>query len=106
MKGTSDSPAGLGFAIPAYFLWGFLPIYLKWLDHVPAVEVVAHRILWSVPVAGIVLIALRRVGDLGAALRSPRTLAIGCVTAALISINWGIFVMAIATDRTIDAALG
>ena len=106
MKETSDSPAGLGFAISAYFLWGFLPIYLKWLDHVPAVEVVAHRILWSVPVAGLVLIALRRLSDLGAALRSPRTLAMACVTAALISINWGIYVWAIATDRAIDAALG
>ena len=103
---NEDSGAGLAFAVSAYVLWGFLPLYLKALSHVPAAEVVLHRVIWSVPVAGAVLIAMGRTGDLREALTSRRMLAMGCVTAALISINWGIYVWAIATERALDAALG
>ncbi|MDA7429754.1 EamA family transporter RarD [Primorskyibacter aestuariivivens] len=103
---NEDTGAGLVFAVAAYVLWGFLPLYLKALSHIPAAEVVLHRVIWSVPLAGAVLVAMGRTGDLREALKSPRMLAMGCVTAALISINWGIYVWAIATDRALDAALG
>ncbi|MEL7090778.1 MAG: EamA family transporter RarD [Pseudomonadota bacterium] len=103
---NQDTPAGLGFAIGAYVLWGFLPLYMKALDHVGPAEVVAHRVIWAVPVAAALLIALRRTSDLWRALRTPRMLAMGCVTAALISVNWGIYVWAIAEGRALDASLG
>lgn len=103
---NEDTLRGFGFALAAYFLWGFLPLYMKLLAHIPAVEVVAHRIIWSVPVAGLVLLLMGRTGDIGRVLRDPRSLAMGCVTAALISINWGVYVWTIAVDRTLDAALG
>ena len=57
--GNEDTPQGLALAITAYGLWGFLPLYMKLLSHIPAAEVVAHRILWSVPIAAAVLIVLR-----------------------------------------------
>jgi len=76
------------------------------MAHIPAAEVVAHRILWSVPVAGALLVVLGRTADLRAALRSPRTLAMGAVTATLITINWGIYVWSIATGHAVEAALG
>ena len=101
-----DSPQGLGFALGAYVMWGFLPLYMKLLAHIPPAEVVTHRVLWSVPIAGALLLLLRRVDDLLAALRSPRTLMMGCVTAALISFNWGIYVWAISAGFAIEAALG
>lgn len=101
-----DTPRGFAFALTAYLLWGGLPIYLKAMFHLPAAEVVAHRIIWSVPIAGALLIALRRTSDIRTALTTPRMLAMGAVTAALISINWGIYVWAIATGHTLDAALG
>lgn len=103
---NQDTPQGLAFAVTAYGLWGFLPLYMKLLAHMPAAEVVAHRVLWSLPIAAGVLIFLRRTGDLREALRTPRMLAMGCITAALISINWGVYVWAIATDHALDAALG
>ena len=103
---NEDTAAGLGFALAAYGLWGFLPLYMKLLDHLPAAEIVAHRIIWSVPIAAAVLIALRRTGDLRVALRDPRTIAMACLTAALITLNWGIYVWAINTGRALDAALG
>jgi chloramphenicol-sensitive protein RarD len=103
---SGDTLAGFGFAFSAYFFWGFLPIYLKLLSHLPAAEVVAHRVIWSVPLAGALLIYLGRTKDVKAALLNPRMLAMGCLTAALITINWGIYVWAIAAERTLDAALG
>ncbi|GAB4349635.1 MAG: EamA family transporter RarD [Oricola sp.] len=98
--------SGFAYALGAYLLWGLMPFYMKAVDHIPAYEVVAHRVIWSVPVAGVILLALGRTADLKAALRSPRTLALAALTAGLISINWGIYVWSIAAGRTVEAALG
>lgn len=103
---NADTPRGFAFAVAAYLMWGFLPLYMKALGHIPPSEVVAHRILWSVPVAGAILVWLGRTGDLWRALRSPRMLAMGLVTAALISVNWGVYVWAIGSGHALDAALG
>lgn len=105
-KANEDTPQGLAFAVSAYVFWGFLPLYMKLLSHIPAAEIVAHRILWSVPIAAAVLIVLRRTDTLREVLRTPRMLAMGCVTAVLISINWGIYVWAINSGHALDAALG
>lgn len=105
-KANEDTPQGLAFALTAYVLWGFLPLYMKLMAHMSPAEVVAHRIIWSVPIAAAVLIILRRTDALREALRNPRMLMMGCVTAALISINWGIYVWAIASGKTLDASLG
>lgn len=102
----TDSPRGLAYAVSAYVLWGFLPLYMKLLEHVPPAEIIAHRILWSLPIAGGVLLWQRRQGDLLAALRQPRLLAMAALTAALISVNWLIYVWAIVNDHALDAALG
>ncbi|MFN3145804.1 MAG: EamA family transporter RarD [Paracoccaceae bacterium] len=103
---NEDTPAGFAYGVSAYMLWGFLPIYMKWLSHVPPLEVVAHRVLWSLPVALIVVFASGRTADLRAALRTPAMLRMAVVTAGLVSLNWGVYVWAIVTDRALDAALG
>ncbi|WP_439630636.1 EamA family transporter RarD [Shinella sp.] len=103
---TGDSPRGFAFALTAYLLWGFLPFFMKAVAHIPASEVVAHRIVWSVPLAGLVLVWLGRTGDIKAALRSPRMLGMATLTAVLITINWGIYVWAIGAGRAIETALG
>jgi chloramphenicol-sensitive protein RarD len=97
---------GFFFAMGAYVFWGVQPIFMKMVAHIPAAEVVAHRIIWSVPIAGVVLLLLGRTADLKAALRSPRTLIMAAVTASLITFNWGIYVWAIAADRAVETALG
>ncbi|MAY61957.1 MAG: protein RarD [Rhizobiales bacterium] len=104
--GDHDSPRGFAFALTAYLLWGFLPFYMKAVAHIPAAEVVAHRIVWSVPIAGMVLIWLGRTADIKVALRTPRTLAMGLLTASIVSVNWGIYVWAIGAGRAVEAALG
>ena len=103
---NDDSLSGFFYALSAYFLWGFLPIYMKALASVPAIEVIAHRVIWSVPFALAVLAVLGRTSDLTAALRTPRMLVMACLTAALISVNWGIYVWAIGAGHALDAALG
>ena len=102
----AEATRGFFFALSAYGLWGFLPLYMKVVAHIPVLEVLAHRIVWSVPVAGVVLFALGRTADIKAAFRSPRTMAMAAVTAGVISINWGVYVWAIAADRAVETALG
>ncbi|PWV98741.1 chloramphenicol-sensitive protein RarD [Hoeflea marina] len=101
-----DTLRGFGFALTAYLLWGFLPFFMKAVAHIPATEVVAHRIVWSVPIAGAVLLWLGRTNDIKVALRTPRTMLMAVLTAALITLNWGIYVWAIGADRTVETALG
>lgn len=103
---NNDAIRGFGFAMTAYLFWGILPLYMKALAHIPAFEVIAHRIVWSVPVAGIVLLALGRLGDVKAAFRNPRTIAMASLTAALVTINWGTYVWAIGAGHSLDAAMG
>lgn len=103
---TGDSLSGFFYALAAYLLWGLLPLYMKALAHIPPVEVLAHRVIWSVPVALAVLAWLRRTADLKAALVNPRMLGMAALTAAIISVNWGIYVWAIGADHALDAALG
>jgi chloramphenicol-sensitive protein RarD len=97
---------GFLFALSAYLLWGFLPLYMKAVAHIPAAEVIVHRILWSIPVAALMLWWLGRTGDIKAALSAPRTMAMAALTAALITLNWGVYVWAIANDMALETALG
>jgi chloramphenicol-sensitive protein RarD len=103
---SGDSLPGFLYALTAYLLWGFLPLYMKALAHIPPVEVIGHRVVWSVPIALAVLWWLGRTGDLRAALTSCRMLGMAAMTAALVSVNWGIYVWAIGSGHALDAALG
>ena len=79
---------------------------MKAVAHVPAAEVVAHRIIWSVPIAGVLLVLIGRTADIKVALRSPRTLAMARRDRGLMTVNWGIYVWAIVDDRALETALG
>lgn len=106
---TPDDKAarrGFLFALSAYLMWGFLPFYMKAVAHIPAIEVVAHRVIWSLPIAGALLIWLGRTDDIKRAVRTPRTLMMGGLTAALITVNWCVYVWAISVERTLETALG
>lgn len=105
-RDTEDTLPGFTLALVTYLFWGILPLYMKLLDHIPPLEIVAHRIIWSVPIAGAVLFALGRTGDLRPMLTSPRSLALAALTAALVSLNWAIYVWAITSGNAMEAALG
>ncbi|MFN0115735.1 MAG: EamA family transporter RarD [Paracoccaceae bacterium] len=103
---SGDTAEGFAYALGAYVLWGFLPLYMHALANVPVAEVIAHRVIWSVPVALLVLLWRRRTGALASALRNPRWLAMAALTSVLLSANWGIYVWAVGSGHTVDAALG
>jgi chloramphenicol-sensitive protein RarD len=103
---NEDSLTGFLFAMSAYVFWGFLPLYMKMLAHIPPQEVIAHRVLWSLPIAAIVLMAQGRTADIKLALRTPSMLGMAAVTAVLVSLNWGVYVWAIGAGHALDAALG
>ncbi len=101
-----DSKLGFIYAGTSYFLWGFLPFYMKAVAHIPAWEVVPHRILWSVPITALVIWWLGLTADIKAAFSNPRTLAMAALTASIITVNWGIYVWAVGSGRALETALG
>ena len=101
-----DSLSGFLLALAAYLIWGGLPLYLHLVNHIALPEVLAHRILWSLPIALVVLLALGRTADLRRALGSPRLLAMAGLSAVLVSINWGVYLYTIQSEQVISAALG
>ncbi|CUX80261.1 MAG: DMT superfamily transporter [Roseibaca calidilacus] len=103
---NEDTPRGFAFALGAFAIWGMLPFYFRALGHVPTPEVVAHRVIWAVPVALGWLLYLGRTADLRLAIRTPRMLGMAVVTAALISLNWGAYVWLIQSGQAMEAALG
>ena len=103
---ATDSPKGYAFALGAYVIWGMLPLYMKAMAHIPPSEVIAHRVIWSLPIAAGVLLYQRRTSDIRAAIKHPRLLAMAALTAALISVNWLIYVWSIGNGHALEAALG
>ena len=99
------SRAGFFFALSAFLIWGCLALFWKATSHVDAVEVTAHRVIWSLPVAGVILWFMGRTSDILPTLKSPRKLGVLFFTSLMISFNWGIFIWAIAVDRTLEAAM-
>jgi len=98
--------AGVAYSLGAYLLWGLLPIFLHALGAIPTPEILAHRILWSLVTMVILLVALRRLGWIRAALAQPRLVGRFALTASLISTNWVLYIWSINAGHTVDASLG
>jgi len=103
---TSRTRAGLLLGLGAYLLWGVLPLYFKLVDQVPASEIVAHRVVWSLLFLLVLAVFWKRCGNVGAALRSPKVLAVLALTAALIGANWLIWVWAVVNGHVLEGSLG
>lgn len=97
---------GLFFAATAYVLWGLFPLYFKLLASVPPLEILIHRMLWSLVFLGMVLVVRGKWRWLADVLRRPRVLAGFAASALLLSGNWFLYIWAINHDRIIDASLG
>lgn len=90
----------------AYILWGIFPIYIKQVAQVPALEVVAHRSVWSLVFMLALLAVLKRFAWLREVVRQPKVLAVFTLSALLLSANWLVYVWAVSHDRLLDASLG
>lgn len=98
--------AGVAYGLAAGLVWGLGPIYWKAIQAVPAVEIVAHRVVWSVLFLALLMALLRQGPALRQAARSWRNILPLFATAILISVNWGIYIWAVQVGRVLEISLG
>ena len=101
-----DAQRGAAAALLAYLMWGLFPIYFAALAPANAVEILAHRIVWTLVTCLIVLGWRRDGGWIRPLLRNRRTAIRIGVAALVIAVNWGVYVWSVRVGRTTDAALG
>jgi len=102
----SSVTTGVIYAASSFVIWGIIPIFWKFLNHVGPVEIVAHRIVWTLIFALAALAAWERLPKLYAALTNRRALAALTASSIMIAINWGLFIWAVTTDNIIETSLG
>jgi chloramphenicol-sensitive protein RarD len=105
---NQHQPHGAGFALglSAYALWGVLPIYFRALKAVPAIDIVAHRALWSLPFLAFLVLVTRGTARFRQTIRRPHTLAMLALTALLIGGNWTLYTYAVTSGHILAASFG
>ena len=101
-----DTRRGIFAALAAFTIWGLAPLYFKAVGSVPADEIVAHRVLWSVVFLAILVGLMRQGPALHAAFNNRRLLGVLMFTALLTGSNWLVFVWAVTHERVLEASLG
>lgn len=103
---AGSSTGGLPFAVGAYAIWGVVPLFFNLLNSVPPAEVLAHRIIWSLPLCFLIMAFRRQIADYLAAFRDWRVLRLLLASSVLIAVNWLVYIHAIFTDHVLAASLG
>jgi len=101
-----DARRGFAFGLAAYGLWGILPIYFKQLVGVSAFDIVAHRVIWSLPFLALLVAVARHWGQVREALGHSKTLAILAITSLLIGGNWLLYTYAVTNGHILAASFG
>ena len=102
----SEAHKGILAVLASGLIWGFSPIYYKLLTHVPPIELLAHRVLWSVIFFVFLLGFQRRLGALRTAITTRRSVATLFLGTCLIGANWYIFIWSIQVEKAAEASLG
>jgi len=102
----SQSRLGYLYGLCAYGLWGFMPLYIKLLQPTGAVEVLAHRVIWSVLFVAVVLCVVRGWRALWRLAGRPAALGVITLAATLLALNWGTYIYGVNSDRVVETALG
>ena len=97
---------GIAAGLGAYGLWGLFPLYFPLLEPAGGVEIVAHRVLWSLLFVALLLTVLRRWGQVAAVLRDRRSLLVLAAAAVLIAVNWLVFVYGVNSGHVVETSLG
>jgi len=103
---VSDQRRGLLLGIAAYGLWGGFPLYWPLLEPAGALEILAHRVLWSMLTMGLLVVALRRTSQFRAILADRRTFLILAVAAFTITFNWATYIYGVNNNRVVETSLG
>ncbi len=101
-----DQRKGFIFGFAAYLMWGLFPIYWRLLDRSGAIELLAHRIVWSLLTIVALVVILRRTGQVKALLRQPRKRWGLMAAAVLISVNWGTYIWGVVNGHVVETSLG
>ena len=101
-----DNRRGLTLGALAYVLWGMFPLYWTHLQPAGAVELLAHRVIWSVAVMAVIVALWRRGPALLAVVRDRRTLLLLTLAAVVISVNWGSYIWGVNNGRVVETSLG
>ncbi|HEX8578030.1 MAG TPA: EamA family transporter RarD [Allosphingosinicella sp.] len=97
---------GLALGLGAYLLWGILPLYFKAVDHVGALEIVAHRIVWSLFFLAALVTWWKKWPGVRAAFSTPRVVMTLALTACLIGVNWLVYIYAVVSGHVLEGSLG
>ncbi|MTI08804.1 EamA family transporter RarD [Curvivirga aplysinae] len=98
--------AGVIFALIAFGIWILFPFYWNELRDVDPMEILCHRILWSIPVLYVIMILNKSTGEIARVLRSPKMLLLLSLSTLVITINWGLYIWSVANDLILQASLG
>lgn len=105
-KPITTSVQGVITALSAFLLWGSFPLYFKQLSHYNAIEVIVHRVVWTLVVLSMVLLIARRTAWLDIIKTQPKWLALTFLAALMIGTNWLTYVWAVANNQVLEASLG
>ena len=97
---------GIWYAVGAYLIWGFFPIYLKAIQEVPALQTLSHRIIWSFLFVVLLIVVRKDWPRLKSALQNARFPLIYALTAGLLAINWLVYIYGINTGQVVETSLG
>jgi chloramphenicol-sensitive protein RarD len=97
---------GILYAFGAYFIWGLTPVYWRLIKHVPAIQLIGHRIAWSFILLAIVLLVTRKWPELLSLISSRKIIQIYLIAAVLIFFNWFTYVWAVNSGYIVEASLG
>ncbi|MEU9036207.1 EamA family transporter RarD [Streptomyces sp. NPDC048352] len=106
MKAENEQRTGLLYGFGAYGMWGLVPLFWPLIKPSGAIEILAHRMVWSLGAVGIALLALRRWGWISEMVRHPRKLGLTALAATVISVNWGLYIWAVNNGQVVEASLG
>ena len=106
MPAVDQRRVGVLCGLGAYSLWGFFPLYFPLLEPAGGVEIVAHRVVWSLLFVAVLLTVLRRWGDVRAAVSDRRTVLVLAAAGLLISGNWLLFVYGVNSGHVVETSLG
>ena len=101
-----EQRAGLVYGFAAYGLWGLFPLYWPLLEPAGAMEILAHRMVWSVVVIALILLALRRWAWVAVLVRQPKRLGLIAIAAVMVAINWGLYIWGVNSGHVVETSLG
>ncbi|MDT0546106.1 MULTISPECIES: EamA family transporter RarD [Streptomyces] len=98
--------SGLAYGMAAYGMWGLVPLFWPLLEPTGAVEILAHRMVWSLVAVALILLVMRRWSWIPPLLRQPARLGMIAIAAAVISVNWGLYIWGVNSGHVVETSLG